>query len=371
MSTEAQRWAWRGLSAFESADLVRRNHERTFERRMNAGAAQDVISAIAQGREYFNAAATAGELVKPLLLYYGVLSLSNALNVFARPQVRASTLKPGHGLKSSRWPEMLAEDGGTVRLQIEVSVGAFSQLMDVSRERYTISVSTTDFDYDFGGAFSGGVPPSIGFFGQELIVQRPAGAGLGARLSLKGLLGRIPEISEVYQECFDEPPKNFPVSVVRSQRNNELVISVRCGSAGFPGDDVLRREYALQDGAGISRPALGVVRDVYASRYESLVDDRMIELRYPAAISYAIPFIEDGVMIAPFEDGSYVPALPRLFALSYFLGMLSRYHSTAWLSLVQGRGNGNIMLPIVRESVAAIEGQFPVLVLRELTRARI
>ena len=67
---------WAQLSLFESRDLVARLFQARHGRELSAGKAQEIISAVAQSRAYFESAANAATVVAPLLQYYGVLSLT-------------------------------------------------------------------------------------------------------------------------------------------------------------------------------------------------------------------------------------------------------------------------------------------------------
>jgi hypothetical protein len=71
-------------------------------------------------------------------------------------------------------------------------------------------------------------------------------------------------------------------------------------------------------------------------------------------------------IVAPFAAGLSISKIGRFFLLSYFLGTLARYHPTSWLAIMQSRQNGDFMLPIIRESMAAIQEHFPALLIKEL-----
>ena len=67
---------WHEISQFESYDLARSWYQQTHQREMNAAKTRQINAFFIQGREYFKSASSADMSVKPLLLYYGVLSLS-------------------------------------------------------------------------------------------------------------------------------------------------------------------------------------------------------------------------------------------------------------------------------------------------------
>ena len=67
---------WHEISRFESYDLAKSWYQQTHQRQMNATKTRQVNAFFIQGREYFKSASSSDMSVKPLLLYYGVLSLS-------------------------------------------------------------------------------------------------------------------------------------------------------------------------------------------------------------------------------------------------------------------------------------------------------
>jgi hypothetical protein len=70
-------------------------------------------------------------------------------------------------------------------------------------------------------------------------------------------------------------------------------------------------------------------------------------------------------VIAPFDKDIRISRLGRFFLLSFLLGTLARYYPRAWLALLS-RQNGDILLPVIRESIDIIQASFPGLVAQEL-----
>jgi hypothetical protein len=94
------------LSHFQSFDLVQREFERWHGRELNAERTWEIVSSFVQGEEYFVSASAAAEAVRPLLLYYGVLSISRGLIIFLS-NVSEATLKASHGLGLGRGKRLL------------------------------------------------------------------------------------------------------------------------------------------------------------------------------------------------------------------------------------------------------------------------
>lgn len=94
---------WNELLEFESKDLLQTFFKERHGSEVNDWKVQEVSSNIIQAREYFGSASKASITVKPLLLYYGVMSLSRALVLTLEPKLRETTLKASHGLVVSNW----------------------------------------------------------------------------------------------------------------------------------------------------------------------------------------------------------------------------------------------------------------------------
>ena len=94
---------WREISRFESYDLVRSWYQQTHQRQINAAKTRQINAFFIQGREYFKSASSADMSVKPLLLYYGVLSLSRGAILLRNTGKKEESLAPSHGLKEVNW----------------------------------------------------------------------------------------------------------------------------------------------------------------------------------------------------------------------------------------------------------------------------
>ncbi len=86
---------WASLSLYESTELVRRFVEERADEKLDEAEAREIVAHFSQGHEYFRSAAVAGELVRPLILYYGALSLARGAVLLLSPR---SSIR-GHGLK--------------------------------------------------------------------------------------------------------------------------------------------------------------------------------------------------------------------------------------------------------------------------------
>jgi hypothetical protein len=183
---------WDALSVYESTELVRRLcHEKT-GRRPTATKAREIVSYFAQGREYFRNAAGASELVRPLILYYGVMSLFRGLILFL--DISKSKVAGGHGLGADGWEDLNTKPEAMPTLPIAVhSNGTFPELCRVTKniERLRIPMEGSSNTI---GALSPGT----------------SSLSSDAPIKLKEALGQIPDLQDTYESTFAEHPSRLP-----------------------------------------------------------------------------------------------------------------------------------------------------------------
>ena len=101
---------WRDLLGLESVDLVTRWHKKLFDRSLSSTRAHEITASAKQAREYFRNALASGDVVRPLLTFYGVASLARATVLLLRPGTGEASLVRGHGLETVDWPSTLSGD---------------------------------------------------------------------------------------------------------------------------------------------------------------------------------------------------------------------------------------------------------------------
>ena len=127
------------LSRFESYDFVARWYKKAHQRKPHVAKVSQINACFVQGREYFSNAAASAMSVKPLLLYYGVLSLSRGVILANNPYKKEESLKKSHGLETVDWQSILK--GGiknVLELQIQAAQGSFSELVEVCHNLTTM-----------------------------------------------------------------------------------------------------------------------------------------------------------------------------------------------------------------------------------------
>jgi YaaC-like Protein len=339
---------WAELSLFESRDLVERKFRERHERYLSAEKAREIVSAVAQSREFFRSAAAAADLVRPLLLYYGVLTLSRALILFLQPAHREATLKPSHGLSAVEWGQHLSSGVQNLpTLRIRFEGGTLSELAEATHNRERTLIWVAPY-------------PNRGLFSQEGSITYPS----GFELTAKDVLGRLPDIAPLYEEIFAELPSCMPAFVFHLSASTHTDVDV------FPLNGRLITEGDLRQTFGLN--------DVTEFRQATQHNFKRPELHWSWRIPHtteqelkaALPHVAmdskgDTYCVRQLPNGVRMSTLSLLFAAAFIAGMLARYYPTHWLSLL-GRQKGDISLPLLRETLKTVESRYPELVLTEL-----
>ncbi len=140
---------WNELLEFESKDLLQNFFKERHSSEINDWKVQEVSSNIIQAREYFASARKANITVKPLLLYYGVMSLSRALVLSLEPKSRETTLKASHGLSVTNWQSVI-QTKNFENLEIIIGEGGFSELINATKNENYLRIDTDAVNWKAG-----------------------------------------------------------------------------------------------------------------------------------------------------------------------------------------------------------------------------
>ena len=130
---------WHTIARFESHDFVKSWYKTTHEKEPSSAKISQVNAHFVQGREYFRNSTLADMSVKPLLLYYGVLSLSRGVILLKDHSKKEESLKQSHGLEIVNWRETLK--GGimnVLELQVRATNGTFRELVAACPNKHQV-----------------------------------------------------------------------------------------------------------------------------------------------------------------------------------------------------------------------------------------
>ncbi|MEE9589542.1 MAG: YaaC family protein [Hyphomicrobiaceae bacterium] len=319
---------WDVIANYESHELVRARYHGKHGREPNARHAREIASSFIQGRQYYAAASESDRAVKPLLLYYGVVSLSRGLVLFLKRSLREAALAQAHGLATRDWQSVLAEpnpDIGALRVEV-TRAGSFPELLDATQNRNLIR----------GG--SSAVNRKI-----ELGVV-PAGTAF----SLDDLLARLPDVIDQYKLW--KIPHCVRVGIQAIPGTKDAIITVhRAAGAYVTGElvvGIVGRDYCEL----VSQDAEKVqVRTTRAGDYAALVTDHVKD---------NFLGIGDIFLAEQLAPGLQLGKAGQLFAISYILGMLVRYNPVSWMDFIHQRV-GDAGLPTVLRVIDRLEYLYP------------
>ena len=320
------------LLSLESRDVVQQRFKRIHSRDLSARRAREINAAAKQAREYFRNSRNADHLVRPLLTFYGVASLTRALVLLLRAKGGEECLTPRHGLERVGWAEAMS--GSTSeglrnlrQLKIRRRRGLFSDLVEHTQNRVLLHVTST--------AVEGSIPYNT--------------PDTAEGISVDDLFSRIPDLRQEYSILCD------------------LLQYTLVDHLSFTSKDRLMVKVYEKDFVGLS--------DYFTSQgYTSSLDGKWCVLSCDAETAQKVSplFIHTYLdkqfgrihrlyMAEPFPGGACYSQLCITYMVSFILGMLARYYPTHWMALING-SKGDSIWPAMSRAQEVVEHTYPELV---------
>jgi len=139
---------WYDVKFLESASNVRRVMNKSTGRTPSAAVATEIAVSIQQGRLFFESASNSQIQIRPLLIYYGIISFAQA-TIMARQGVSIATLARRHGLS-----DITESDGSLEKLLLKIeNRGTFqefaSAIAPLNRMKYFFNSTPTSYENPF------------------------------------------------------------------------------------------------------------------------------------------------------------------------------------------------------------------------------
>ena len=331
---------WKSISRFESHDFVAKWYRNAHGRDASAAKVTQINACFGHGREYFRNAERSEMSVKPLLLYYGVLSCCRGVILANNRDKKEESLKPRHGLETVEWQRTLSDGIRKVLdLRIRATNGTFGELVDVCWHLRTV--------HRFQGPTN-----RMGSSGQTLgDVQF---ATDGSEMTLEDLLSRLLQTGLAYPELTGRSAKMFGGARIASHPPG---VHIAFPLVGIP--DELRN---LADGQNIYIGSSNEVAPGF--RQSDDAGDCLVFVgRHGEAYRSPLPVSHYGgegdfmVVMLDFPNGDKLTEFIKLYLVSYILGMLVRYFPSMWTALLRNE-KGDFAQPLLVDAVEAIEDDF-------------
>ena len=331
---------WHSITRFESHDLAKSWYQTTHGRAPSTAKISQINAFFAQGREYFRNAAVSDMSVKPLLLYYGVLSLSRGAILLRDTSKKEESLKQKHGLEVVNWQETLkGQIKNVLELQIRATEGTFRELVASCPNRhlehcfYSPTKSEVVVDHDLG---------EIAFCNDD------------SPLSLDSLLSRLMQTTFDYQSITGRRAQWFPVIVTAYSKETHFALLSPHVLPDLQG--IVDGESVLLQPTRQSWPNLpmdGIPQHSLVFRYEV---GNTHQRKFPVFHHTRGHSSMTGLL--DFPNKGKLSEFFKLYLISYVLGMLARYYPSKWMELLRN-SPGDFAQPILLKAVEAIETDFP------------
>jgi hypothetical protein len=314
---------WNFLREFESKDLVKRYIKKKYDYELNSSKAYEITSAFKQGRSYFESVKVADISVKPLLLYYGIVSLSRGLILILNKEARENNIKPSHGLKITNWSQ-IAKSGKLENITIKTSNGTFKEL-----------ITATDNKSYFRAASSG-----INYHNEYIIPKDEF------EFSLKDLSYSFPDLTKSVESWLGI---EIPSIQLKTLKIKEEKIILELNGTGkideiFP--EMIYKNQIVEN-----------LNNITTISFDSTAPPHLCQ-KWKSTFEV----IGDPYVIPPFGTLVYLNDISKMYAASFIFGTISRYYPTTWNNINSGIKNDSV-LPFAINLMDFMQTKYPQVVM--------
>ena len=314
---------WRYVSLYESFDYVADLYSDLHNTTPDDIRIREINASFEQGRMYFHNARSAPHGVKPLLLYYGALSLCGGLTLLKNRSISEMSRSPSHGLSPKAWKDTLKRDVRDVlHLKIAIGRGAFAEFTNVCWNKNITAIRVGDNLF------------------QALQSLGPLSLPGIADITLGQLIARSRYCGLYYPTVTGEQPRMHEVNLGRDlivHANPTWKYQAQLADYG-------RKKDAIVDEKRSQPVALGF----NDTKHEPLI---YCDPSKASSSRYAMYLVED------LACGNRPNELIKLYLISYILGMLSRYFPSRWMSIIRNDQTARAR-PLLFMAIEAVETSF-------------
>ena len=323
---------WQRLRLLESFDNVQNWYKIIHKRELSSRRTNEIICAAKQAREYFKNAKQSDYSVRSLLAFYGIACLSRSVTLLVKNGGGEESLTKGHGLQVDAWGSILSGEISQAiskigNLQIETCSGLFNDFIESTNNILCLHV--------IGSTVDG-----------RISYSKPV---LGVKISFIELLSRIPDLKNEMEII--TPACYANVEEITCSKNSGFKI----GCVHNPPQTLLEyyrgNGYLWESTRGNNYSMTGSA-DLFDHNTPLFLH------KYMDKMFGTIPRLN---IIEPLECRQNYSEMGFCYLVSYFMGMLSRYYPTHWVSLING-SKGDFMWPVVNRAQSYVETVFPELI---------
>lgn len=315
---------WQELYDYESRDLIERFIKRKHQRDTSARQISEISSNFIQAREFFSNAENSNLSITPLLLYYGVNSLSRGLVLLLDPTISESSLKPSHGLDTVNWRESIVRNDLS-DLKVKINSGGFYELLTYTKNKSYFKHNSSGVNYK---------------------IHYPI-PGLKSEISLIDLVKIIPDLNNEYNKWKNDDLPILKLSKIKFE-NNHYKFSVATSNLNI---EKINKVLGHEKNTVININQNGNV-------FEIMIPESTFP-QISQSINQDLFGIGD-LVLSNIPNQLYLNSLSQIYCLSFYLGMLCRYFPNYWIN-INRTSKGDSIYPLFLQSIKLIQ-DFPLLV---------
>lgn len=317
---------WHFLKEFESKEIVKRFIAKKYNYSLNSSKALEINSAFIQGREYFFSSQKADISVRPLLQYYGVVSLSRALILILDKNARENNIIPSHGLKINNWSE-ICKTGKIEDIVLKSSNGTFTELIRVTNNRSYFRAGTNVVNW-------------------RVTYDMPVAQ---VKFNFKEVAFCFPDLKQSVKAWLDvDVPTRLLNKFNLKDNACELEIAGKYDksvfSQMFPPSYFEELEITETSNSCIVK---------FSGRQTPNLCQQWIS---------TFQILGDPYVVPPFKNGFFLNDIATMYSSSFVLGTISRYYPSAWNNINKGINNDSV-LPFAINYMDFIQEKFPQVVM--------
>jgi len=339
-SSTIEEGVWRYVSIFSQASYL--------EKKGNSPEkAHQIASCLRQAREYYQAANQATILTRPVLLYYGMLNLCNALILSNKPGVSLPDF-PRHGVHLVRPVSRNSLLSLSCETHSEREESTFKHLLEVAtKDRYSVSpiIDWQEVETEYEDEYSKQLSIAVNetYRVDELIVV-------------------IPELFQLVLETTTLQPQMAPVVGFYWHETAEK---------GLPPRDVSARLWIKHDrNAKVKKLIQSFQKRQHLADWQ-LVGDEFDVFKYQIVKereTFHYPDVRETILGEPFamfitKEKAWLSEIICHFLLMFIFGSAARYAPDVWCKLMDEKVDERAIVEMFSQ-VAQVK--LPLLVLREL-----
>lgn len=315
----------RRLDEYLSSELVSNKYKDKHGYKPKPDRVKAITTHVGQGIEFFRSSKDANVTVKPLLQYYGVASLSRAVCMFTSTKLSEDNMTPSHGLGTYNWKQSgsVLNGNGLKGLTLQVSNGLFTDFCNSTEQKTLLRANSSKAN-------------------MHATYDTPK---IDTCLNFGDLLGLLPELWSNVNKWSRQPKAIYRLKELVHLEDSTLRIMV------YP---------SISDEQAIDLFKVKPISNVHIANDNE--ETSTLILPGDVGMQFCQDYnnswgIGDVCIVTPIIGGAYLGSGAILYAISYTLSMLARYHLTDWMSIWNG-GKGDAARPTLQIFMDMLERSY-------------